>query len=199
VIAGTNDLRQDRQVTPNGTRDRELVDAVLGGNADAYRLLIERESRAVVAICSSILRDPEEASDVAQEAFLKAYRSLAGYRGDGTFGAWVGRIATRMAVQRVEATRRRGATAKLPDEVRADDAQVDPERQFMNAENATALRAAVERLPADQREVVTLRFFNDMPIEQIAAVTHAPIGTVKSRLHRALERLRSQTDLRSAS
>lgn len=186
-------------MTPNGTRDRELVDAVLGGNADAYRLLIERESRAVVAICSSILRDPEEASDVAQEAFLKAYRSLAGYRGDGTFGAWVGRIATRMAVQRVEATRRRGATAKLPDEVRADDAQVDPERQFMNAENATALRAAVDRLPADQREVVTLRFFNDMPIEQIAAVTHAPIGTVKSRLHRALERLRSQTDLRSAS
>jgi RNA polymerase sigma-70 factor (ECF subfamily) len=104
-----------------------------------------------------------------------------------------------MAVQRVEATRRRGATAKLPDEVRADDAKVNPERQFMNAENATALRAAVDRLPADQREVVTLRFFNDMPIEQIAAVTHAPIGTVKSRLHRALERLRSQTDLRSAS
>jgi RNA polymerase sigma-70 factor, ECF subfamily len=198
VIAGTNDLRQDRQVTSHGTRDRELVDAVLGGNADAYRMLIERESRAVMALCSSIVRDPEEASDVAQEAFLQAYRSLAGYRGDGTFGAWVGRIATRMAVQRVGA-RRRLATAELAVDIRADDAQVDPERQFMNAENATALRAAVDRLPADQREVVTLRFFNDMPIEQIAAVTHAPIGTVKSRLHRALERLRGQTDLRSVS
>jgi len=199
VIAGTNDLRQDRQVTSHGTHDRALVDAVLGGNADAYRVLVERESRTVMALCSSILRDPDEASDVAQEAFLQAYRSLAGYRGDGTFGAWVGRIATRMAVQRVEAARRRPATADLRDDIRADDAQLDPERSFMNAENATALRAAVERLPADQREVVTLRFFKEMPIEQIAAVTNAPIGTVKSRLHRALERLRSQGDLRSVS
>ena len=152
-----------------------------------------------MALCSSILRDPEEASDVAQEAFLKAYRSLAGYRGDGTFGAWVGRIAMRMAVQRVEASSRRLATAELPEGIRADDAQADPERHFLNAENATALRAAIDRLPDDQREVVTLRFFNDMPIERIAAVTHAPIGTVKSRLHRALERLRSQKDLRSVS
>jgi RNA polymerase sigma-70 factor (ECF subfamily) len=152
-----------------------------------------------MSLCSSILRDPDEASDVAQEAFLKAYRSLAGYRGDGTFGAWVGRIATRMAVQRVEATRRRLATAELPDDIRADDAHVDPESHLMKAENAAALRAAIDRLPADQRQVVTLRFFNDMPIEQISTVTNAPIGTVKSRLHRALERLRSEGDLRSLS
>jgi len=185
-------------VTSNGIHDRALVDAVLSGNADAYRVLVERESRTVMAVCTSILRDPDEASDVAQEAFLQAYRSLAGYRGDGTFGAWVGRIATRMAVQRVEAARRRPATAELSDDIRGD-ARLDPELSFMSSENATALRAAVERLPADQREVVTLRFFSEMPIEQIAAVTHAPIGTVKSRLHRALERLRSQGDLRSVS
>ena len=186
-------------MTSHGTHDRALVDAVLSGNADAYRVLVERESRTVMAVCTSILRDPDEASDVAQEAFLQAYRSLAGYRGDGTFGAWVGRIATRMAVQRVEASRRRPATAELRDEIRGDDVRLDPELNFVTTENATALRAAVERLPADQREVVTLRFFSDMPIEQIAAVTHAPIGTVKSRLHRALERLRSQGDLRSVS
>ena len=149
-----------------------------------------------MAMCASILRDPEEASDVAQEAFLQAYRSLAGYRGDGTFGAWVGRIATRMAVQRADAVRRRPTTGNMPAEIRADDVQVDPERRFVNAENATALRAAINRLPADQRQVVTLRFFKDMPIEQIAVETNAPVGTVKSRLHRAIERLRGQSDLR---
>lgn len=152
-----------------------------------------------MAVCSAILRDPDDAAEVAQEAFLQAYRSLAGYRGDGSFGAWVGRIATRMAVQRAEAARRRPTTNGVPEDIRADDAQANPERRLLKAENATALRAAINRLPADQREVVTLRFFNDMPIDQIATVTNAPVGTVKSRLHRGLERLRGQADLRSVS
>jgi len=80
--------------------DRALVDAVLAGDRDVYRLLVERESGAVIGVCLRVLGDPDEAQDAAQDAFVRAYRSLAGYRGDGTFGAWVGRIARRIAVAR---------------------------------------------------------------------------------------------------
>jgi RNA polymerase sigma-70 factor, ECF subfamily len=179
--------------------DREIVDAVLGGDRDAFRALVERESPSVIALCTSILRDREEALDVAQDAFVQAFRSLATYRGDGTFGAWIGRIASRLAVARAAASGRRpvatahdAATLNLP-------GGADLELLVLGKEHAAALRGAIERLPADQREVVRLRFYHDMPLEQIALKTDAPLGTVKSRLHRGLLRLREHCDLRSAS
>jgi RNA polymerase sigma-70 factor (ECF subfamily) len=179
--------------------DRELVDAVLAGHPEAYRVLVEREAQTVVAICAGILKNAEDADDVAQEAFVRAYRSLAGYRGDGTFGAWIARIARRMAIQRA-ATMRRNATVGEPSmEIWATDDEANPERRLMKTQHAAALRSAIDALPADQREVLELRFYRDMPVEAIAAATHTPIGTVKSRLHRGLARLRHQTDLRSVS
>jgi RNA polymerase sigma-70 factor, ECF subfamily len=198
------DAGQTRQATPISTvttipqSDRELVDAVLNGETEAFRVLVDRESRTVVAACSAILRNPDEAQDVAQDAFVQAYRSLAGYRGDGTFGAWIARIATRMAVQRASALRR-NSMPELPDDLYSQDRNGDPELQLMDLEHSDALRAAIRNLPADQREVVALRFYSDMPIEQIALQTGIPAGTVKSRLHRALQRLRDQHDLRSVS
>ena len=185
-------------MTFNPHSDRELVDAVLNGDADAFRLLVDRETRTVVAICAAVLRDPDEAQDVAQDAFVQAYRSLAGYRGDGAFGAWIGRIATRMAGQRA-ADRKRNALPELPFGFDPIDASDDPELQLMSHEHNDAIRRAIDKLPPDQREVVTLRFYSDMPIDQIALVTDTAPGTVKSRLHRALARLRDQKDLRSVS
>jgi RNA polymerase sigma-70 factor (ECF subfamily) len=183
-------------VSSPGAHDRALVDAVLAGDREAYRTLVERESRAVIGMCQQVLRDPDEAQDVAQDAFVQAYRSLAGYRGDGSFGAWVGRIARRMAVVRATRTglRATGDIHSAADFVR--DEAGDPLRHIVAVEHSARLRRAVDRLPADQRQVVALRFFQDMPLERIAAETNVPLGTVKSRLHRALARLREQGDLR---
>ncbi|HUP83573.1 MAG TPA: sigma-70 family RNA polymerase sigma factor [Candidatus Limnocylindria bacterium] len=176
--------------------DRALVDAVLAGDRDMYRLLVERESRAVIGVCLRVLGDSDEAQDAAQDAFVQAFRSLAGYRGDGTFGAWVGRIARRIAVARATAAGRHVTTdvEAAADLVRDDSA--DPLEHLMDVEQSVRLHTAVDALPADQRQVVSLRFFNDMPLERIAVETHVPLGTVKSRLHRALARLREQGDLR---
>jgi RNA polymerase sigma-70 factor (ECF subfamily) len=173
-----------------------LVDAVLAGDREAYRTLVERESRAVIGLCQQVLGDPDEAQDVAQDAFVQAFRSLAGYRGDGTFGAWVGRIARRMAVARALRTERKqtGDVASAADALRDDDA--DPLRHVVALEHSARLRRAVDALPADQRQVVALRFFQDMSLERIALQTNVPLGTVKSRLHRGLARLREQGDLR---
>ena len=180
--------------------DRELVDAVLAGDVEAYRTLVDCESRSVIGLCMGILRDADDAQDVAQDAFVRAYRSLATFRGDGTFGAWIGRIATRMAIARAVAIKQEQTTASA----RAQDASsyvdhANPEREMLMLENANAVRQAIRELPADQRQVVELRFFQEMPLDQIALTTGTPLGTVKSRLHRALARLRDQGDLRSAS
>jgi len=169
---------------------------VLSGDRESYRLLVERESRAVIGICLKVLGDPDEAQDAAQDAFVQAFRSLAGYRGDGTFGAWVGRIARRIAVARATTAGRRVTTDidAAPDAVR--DESADPLEHVMDVEQSARLRTAVDALPADQRQVVALRFFQDMPLERIAVEANVPLGTVKSRLHRALARLRDDGDLR---
>ena len=97
--------------------DRQVVDAVLAGNREAFRVLVERESQAVIAICRRIVGDPVEAQDVAQDAFTQAYQALATFRSDGPFGAWLRRIAIRAAIGRLSSRR---------DMSRIDGESVDP-------------------------------------------------------------------------
>lgn len=182
-----------------GKHDRSLVDAVLAGDADAYRALVEQEASTVVRLCSAILRDQDEAQDVAQDAFVQAYRALVTFRGDGSFGAWIGRIATRMAVARAVTRQGRRERPLLDVEPTMADEHANPERQLARSQQAHAVRMAISRLPREQQQVVAMRFFDDMPLDQIAAATGAPLGTVKSRLHRALTSLRGHDDLRPSS
>lgn len=182
------------------TSDRQVVDAVLAGDREAFRVLVERESRPVIAVCRRILGDPIEAQDSAQDAFAQAYRALATFRGDGPFGAWLRRIAVRVSIARLAARREvirldgetvdpRAAMLKARD---------DPEAHALDVEYRAAIRAAVATLPVPQREVVLLRFYGDLSLEEIAQVTRHPIGTVKSRLSRGVTGLRAQITSRPA-
>lgn len=171
--------------------DRFLVDAVISGDDEAFRVLIEREQANVIGLCRRILGDRREAEDVAQEAFVRAYRALPTYRGDGPFGAWLGRIASRLALARL----------KRPSELRADPTReqgwlvdaadsVDPQLMALDEERRAEVLHAVSTLPEPQRRIVAMRFYGDMSLEEISTATGAPVGTVKSRLHRALAALR---------
>lgn len=171
--------------------DRQLVDAVLTGNVEAFRVLLDRESGSVIATCRRILGDPDEAQDIAQDAFLHAYRRLATFRGDGPFGAWVTRIAARLAVRRL-ADRRELQEAAPGAVVATASARDHPEARALEAEQRRAIVAAIATLPPTQRQVIALRFYRDLTLEEIAAATSAPLGTVKSRLHRATASLREQ-------
>ena len=178
--------------------DRQIVDAVLGGDRDAFRLLVERESAMVIAACRRILGSPTDAQDAAQEAFVRAYQSLATYRGDGPFGAWVRRIAVRIAVARLAVD---GGLSLDDDRATISTwspVDGDPVGRVLDSEEREALAEAIARLPADQRQVVMLRFYGERSVEDIARLTDRPIGTVKSRLSRGIATLREQFGVRSA-
>jgi RNA polymerase sigma-70 factor, ECF subfamily len=175
--------------------DRSVVAAVLSGDRDAFRVLVDREAAAVIRACHRVLGDVHEAEDAAQEAFVTAFQSLAGWRGDGPFGAWLGRIAVRIALRR--AGRRRQVTwidpasPALPVDLPGG---IDPAATTLDGERAAMVRAAVARLDEPYREVVALRFFAELSLDEIATLTGRPIGTVKTHLHRGLLRLRSTLD-----
>ncbi len=167
--------------------DHGLVSAVLGGDRDAFRALVEREQVAVYRACLRILGRPHDAEDVAQESFLMAYRSLGSYRGEGALGGWLMRIATRQAFRRLG---QRREAAELPAELPAGAAGADPVAAALSGERQRAVRLAVAALGEPYREVVALRFFGEMSLDEIARATNRPLGTVKTHLRRGLERLR---------
>ncbi|PZR64669.1 MAG: RNA polymerase subunit sigma-24 [Chloroflexi bacterium] len=172
--------------------DRPLVAAVLDGDRDAFRLVVDREASVVYRACIRILGDPHDAEDVAQESFLIAYRSLGSFRAEGSFGAWLMRIATRQAFLRLRKRSRMDALDLDGDALPSRSAP-DPLAIALAGERQRAVRDAVARLPDPYREVVALRFFGEQSLEEIALTTHRPLNTIKTHLRRGLERLRLGT------
>jgi RNA polymerase sigma-70 factor (ECF subfamily) len=168
------------------------VDAVIAGDREAFRQLVDREAASVVRACHRVLGDLHEAEDAAQEAFVIAYRSLATWRMDGPFGAWLTRIAVRIAIRRAGARRDVTWIDPASPATGIDLAGgPDPATVSLRAERSESVRAAVSRLDDPYREVVALRFFGELSLAEIADQTGRPLGTVKTHLRRGLLRLRS--------
>lgn len=176
------------------TDDGAIVARVLAGERDAFRILVEREHRSIVRICYRILGNLHDAEDAAQEAFVTAYRALPTWRREGSFGAWLARIAVRIATRR--AAGRRAIDWLDPATVEAATGGVsrDPLISIVRSEVAAHLRSAVAKLDQPYREVVALRFFADLPLGEIARLTGRPLPTVKTHLRRGLLRLREAVE-----
>lgn len=169
--------------------DRTVARAVLDGDQDAFRLIVEREASAVFRTCVRILGRPHDAEDVAQEAFVMAYRSLATYRGHGSLGGWIQRIAQRQAFRRL-GQRREAEPLELIVEPQAPPRTSDPAAAALAGERQRLVRTTVAALEEPYREVVALRFFGELSLAEIADTTGRPLNTVKTHLRRGLERVR---------
>jgi RNA polymerase sigma-70 factor (ECF subfamily) len=182
--------------------DQLLVDRVNSGDQQAFNLLVRKYERKVVRLISRLVRDPSEVEDVAQEAFIKAYRALPQFRGDSAFYTWLYRIAVNTAKNYLVAQGRR--PIPLSDTLSEDedgesfgreDVVSDnhtPEAELLSRQIAETVNRAIEALPQDLRTAVTLREIEGLSYEEIAEAMNCPIGTVRSRIFRAREAIAEQ-------
>lgn len=173
--------------------DQVLVERVQRGDKQAFGLLVSKYQRKLVRLLSRMIRDPAEVEDVAQEAFIKAYRALPGFRGESAFYTWLYRIGINTAKNFLAAQGRRAPTSTGFDNEEAeafeDGEQLrdnnTPERILMSKEIGNTVNAAMSELPEDLRTAIVLREIDGLSYEEIAQIMNCPIGTVRSRIFRA--------------
>ena len=175
--------------------DQALVERAQGGDQKAFDQLVSKYQRKLERLLSRYVRDAAEVEDVAQEAFIKAYRALPGFRGDSAFYTWLYRIGINTAKNYLVAQGRRVPTSTGFDAEEAegfDDAALlrdinTPESLLMTKQIGETVNAAMAALPEELRRAIMLREIDGLSYEEIAATMDCPIGTVRSRIFRARE------------
>jgi RNA polymerase sigma-70 factor, ECF subfamily len=175
--------------------DQVLVEQVQRGDKRAFELLVAKYQRKIFRLLSRLIRDSAEIEDVAQEAFIKAYRALPNFRGESAFYTWLYRIAINTAKNYLVAQGRRAPTTT---ETEIDEAENfdegdqlrdvnTPDSMLLSKQVGEAVNRAIERLPEDLRTAIVLRELEGLSYEEIAETMNCPIGTVRSRIFRARE------------
>ena len=174
------------------TIDQALIERVQKGDKAAFDVLVLKYQNKIIKLINRYVRDPDEAMDVAQEAFIKAYKAVDRFRGDSAFYTWMYRIAINTAKNHLVASGRRPPSADID----AQDAEQyegatglkeygTPEHLILRDEIQSTIAKAIDELPEDLKTAITLRELEGMSYEEIAQTMECPIGTVRSRIFRA--------------
>ena len=172
--------------------DQTLVERVQQGDKSAFDILVLKYQSKIIQLVNRYVHDPDEAMDVAQEAFIKAYRAIGRFRGDSAFYTWIYRIAINTAKNHLVASGRRPPAGDID----AQDAEqyegatglreyATPERMLLKDEIEKTVASAIDELPDDLKTAITLRELEGLSYEEIAQAMECPIGTVRSRIFRA--------------
>ena len=175
--------------------DQQLVERVQRGDKYAFDLLVTKYQRKLGRLISRFVRDPGEAEDVTQEAFIKAYRALPTFRGDSAFYTWLYRIGINTAKNHLLANKRRAPTSTPFDAEESESFEEasllrevnTPENELMSKQVVDVVQKSLQELPDDLRTALTLREIEGLSYEEIASVMNCPVGTVRSRIFRARE------------
>lgn len=181
--------------------DADLIRRCLANDQSAYKQLLEKYRRQVLSLVWRMVSDREEAQDLAQEAFIRAFRSLHTFDSTRSFPAWLFRITTNLCVDHYR--RKKLDTVSLVQEAGHDrdertreleSPDIGPDEEFAGKANAERLDAMVRALPAPYRIVLLLRHGSDMSYDEIAEALNLPLGTVKARIHRAHKMLKEKIE-----
>ena len=177
--------------------DRELVEKAKKGDQGAFERLVLDNQNRVYSLALRLLGDREEAADLAQEAFVKAWQGLSSFQGESSFSTWVYRLTTNVCIDHLRKKKRREAVepaVSLDDEdsgwAEPADWEGDPQKQLERSERGKALARALERLPEWQRRALVLRELSGLSYQEIGEALDIDLGTVKSRIARARLNLR---------
>ena len=173
--------------------DNELVGRVRGGDDEAFRLLVERHTRAIYRAAYRITSNAADADDVVQETFLRAYRAIERYDGRASFTTWIHRIAINCSLDLIDSRKRRDArNAGEEDLATIASTSAAPDRIVHGLEMQRAVAQAMERLSGNERTAFVLRHFEGMPLEEIGAILGTQINATKNTVFRAVKKLREQ-------
>ena len=172
----------------DGLDERALVEACLAGRREAFDVIVERHRRTVYQLCYRFVANHEDASDLAQDVFVRAYRGLRHFRGQSSLGTWLYRIGVNVCLNRVSAR-------TLPTEPIADRQFVDHDGEtgsdrLLRAEQQARVREAIAQLPRKQRATLILRVYHEMSHQEIAEALGSSVGAVKANFFHALGNLR---------
>ena len=172
--------------------DRQLVRAAVGGAREAFDELVVRHRRAVYQLCYRFVANHDDAAELSQEVFLRAFRALASFKGEAAVGTWLHRIGVNVCLNRL--------ALKVPPRQEIESAEALPDRrdgpelELLTAERASRVRRAVARLPERQRATLILRVFHDLPHREIARILGSSVGAVKANFFHALRNMKKLLD-----
>jgi RNA polymerase sigma-70 factor (ECF subfamily) len=180
-------------------QDDQLIAHALQGDQKAYEALLVRHNKAIFHVVLKIVRNKEEAQDLVQETFMKAFNALASYRSEYRFSTWLYKIAANCAIDFVRKKRIEALSLDKPIETKdgqvefeVPDTSWDPEQDLVRKQKLKSIDEAIDSLPAKYREVIIYRHRDDKPYEEIAGILRVPVGTVKARIFRARELLKKK-------
>ena len=180
------------------TEERELVQRAKGGDERAFEQLVTDNEKRIYNLCRRLVRNPDDAAELAQEAFLNAWRGLSKFQGDSAFSTWLYRLASNACIDFLRKEKRRkdrSMTISLDDEEEARQAELpderfSPEEKLEQSETRRAIAEGLERLSPEHRQVLVLRELNGFSYAEICTILALEEGTVKSRIARARAALR---------
>ena len=168
--------------------DRTLIDAAVQGQRAAFDLIVERHRRTVYQVCFRFVGNHEDASDLAQDAFIRAYRALAKFKGESELRTWLYRIAVNVSLNRMAVKTPR---TEAIDHREHRDMEIElPDAVLLRSERAAEVRAAVARLPRKQRATLILRVYHELPHQEIADILGTSVGAAKANFFHALANLK---------